>query len=443
MNFIREKLVNSSIASNMLVSGICRPASMIVSYIYVPVVLEYLGVEKYGVWATMLTILSWIGYFDIGLGNGLRNRLTESLSSEDGYSRRLVSSAFALIAVFMSAATIAFSIVAMHINWNRIFGVSEFDENLRQIVIVSAIFIAINFVLSICKNIFYAIQKAADVSVLELATQVTNLVGVLVIRNVYICNLFALAVIYGLSMILVNLTACIVLFATRPEVRPGLTYVDMKVGRNIIRLGLQFFVIQICSLVLFTTDSVIISFLFGAIDVTHYNTVNKLFAAVIGMYSALLSPIWSAVTKAKIEKRYNDLSKLIKKLHLLMMPFICVALMIMIFFKPISKIWLRIDLDYPANLILYGFVYCILMIWGNTYGALANGLEIMKTSMSWAIVQALVNIPLSVFFAKGLNMGSAGVLVGTDVSLAISGVFVSIAINRLIAKQLNSSIDKE
>ena len=38
----------SSLKKNMAVSGICKPVSMIIGYIYVPVALNYLGVEKYG-----------------------------------------------------------------------------------------------------------------------------------------------------------------------------------------------------------------------------------------------------------------------------------------------------------------------------------------------------------------------------------------------------------
>ena len=54
--------------SNMIASGVCKPLSMIISYIYVPIALDYLGVEKYGIWSTILTILSWISYLDIEIG---------------------------------------------------------------------------------------------------------------------------------------------------------------------------------------------------------------------------------------------------------------------------------------------------------------------------------------------------------------------------------------
>lgn len=48
------------IASNMLASGVCIPISLIIGYLYVPIVLNYLGIEKYGVWSMILTLLSLI-----------------------------------------------------------------------------------------------------------------------------------------------------------------------------------------------------------------------------------------------------------------------------------------------------------------------------------------------------------------------------------------------
>ena len=37
-----------------------------------------------GVWYAILNILTWITMFDLGIGNGLRNKLTEAITKHSG-----------------------------------------------------------------------------------------------------------------------------------------------------------------------------------------------------------------------------------------------------------------------------------------------------------------------------------------------------------------------
>jgi len=49
----------------------------------VPVAINYLGKVEYGIWLTLASILSWLINLDFGIGNGLRNKLAESLALND------------------------------------------------------------------------------------------------------------------------------------------------------------------------------------------------------------------------------------------------------------------------------------------------------------------------------------------------------------------------
>lgn len=72
----------SNLGRSMSRAMVYKGVSMVLSLVYVPIVLNYLGDYKYGVWASILSILSWISYFDLGIGNGLRNRLSEAIASD-------------------------------------------------------------------------------------------------------------------------------------------------------------------------------------------------------------------------------------------------------------------------------------------------------------------------------------------------------------------------
>lgn len=424
----------TKLRANITVIGICKPISMLVSYIYVPISLNYLGIEKYGIWSTIVMILSWISSFDLGIGNGLRNKLTETLAKGDGNNRKLISSAYMTISVVMLLVATLFSFIAMFTDWNRIFGVLDIEENLSRVVVFCIVFVSFNFTLSLCKNVLFALQRAAYVSVMELMVQIINLVGVLIAKLFLESNLFIMSSIYGMSMIIVNILASIILYGKEDGIRPTIKQIDIKTGVDLTSIGFQFFVIQICALVLFATDNVIISYLYGASNVTPYSATNQLFGAIVSVYVAILSPLWSATTKAKVEGEYKKLRYMIRKYHYIMLVLGVGTVLLVLFFRPIMRIWLGQELDYGTGLILLGGCYCVLSNWCNTYANVLNGLEMMKISIPLAVFQAISNIPLSLLFAEYFGLKSTGVLAGTICSMLIAAICSPIFVNKEIKR---------
>ena len=424
-----NKKPKSNMKKSMVMTGLLKPIAMIISYIYVRFVLGYLGIEKYGVWSTILTILSWIGIFDIGIGNGLRNKVAVLLSSgrKDECSK-IISSSYAIITIIMGVASIFIIIITQFCNWNYIFGVKEINENLTQIVSLCILFIVVGLIMSICKSIYFAMQKAFIVSLIEVLIQSINLIGIIILKVFTNDNILFLALLYGLSTIIINFIFTIILFKKYKYLSFNFSKIDIKEGSMIAKLGAKFFVLQICALVLFSTDSIIISIMYGATNVTPYSNVNKLFTAIISVYVAFISPLWSGITEANAKKEYLKIVKTIKMINLFMIPFFILSIIVAIIFRWISFIWLGIEIDYSTYLIIFGCIYSILSIWCNTYASIVNGLEWMKVAMIVAILQAIINIPLSLLFAKVVNLGPSGVLLGTVLVMVIPAIVFPIKI---------------
>ena len=50
-----------------------KVASIIANLVTVPLILNYLGAEQYGVWITITSVFLILGVADFGIGNGLLN----------------------------------------------------------------------------------------------------------------------------------------------------------------------------------------------------------------------------------------------------------------------------------------------------------------------------------------------------------------------------------
>ncbi|SFO74243.1 hypothetical protein SAMN04488519_11313 [Algoriphagus ornithinivorans] len=65
---------------NILALFFIKGYSIAVSLALIPLTLKLLNEFQYGIWITLFNVLSWISIFDIGIGNGLRNKFTEALA---------------------------------------------------------------------------------------------------------------------------------------------------------------------------------------------------------------------------------------------------------------------------------------------------------------------------------------------------------------------------
>ncbi len=130
---------------NIIASLLVKMLSIIISLLLVPVTLNYLNSYEYGVWLTLSSILVWINYFDIGLGNGLRNRLTEALAIGDYEKGRIyISTTFAILLILMLTIYLLYAFLQHFISWKSILNISTnhaFTDLNYLVLIVFAFFV--------------------------------------------------------------------------------------------------------------------------------------------------------------------------------------------------------------------------------------------------------------------------------------------------------------
>ena len=118
----QKKLSFSRLGKSMILSTLCKPIGMLLSFLYTPLLLNCLGEESYGIWSTILSIINWINYFDVGIGNGLRNQLTKDVERKDNESARSsVSTAYILLSLVSFVILLFGSIIIYWLNCQKLF----------------------------------------------------------------------------------------------------------------------------------------------------------------------------------------------------------------------------------------------------------------------------------------------------------------------------------
>ena len=427
-----EKNINKNIALGL----VYKPLSMLLSYLYIPVALAYLGDEKYGVWATVLSVLSWISLFDIGIGNGLRNKLAENLKNYDSLkTRKYVSSAYIMLTIIVMILMIVTVALFSLINWKSFFKVeANFSDNLTIVMNISIICMCVSFVMEICKSVYLALQKNHITNLMGLVQQALMLFSVVILKKYTNGNLVFVAIAYGISNLVVELFFTLKLFKYNRDFIPRVKYFSREEAKDTTGLGIQFFIIQIAAMILYATDNIIITQICGPVQVTPYTTANKLFSMITAVFSIMIAPYWSAITVRKVDGDIGGIKKAEKKMLRLwgMATIGCIFLIIV--FKPVVHIWLQRDMTFQQGLIPLMAVYAIVYMWNAVYSQIGNGLSLMKVSVIIAIIQSIVNVIASIFFGSILGMKSVGVLLGTVIAMLVSSIVMPIYIKKYLSK---------
>ncbi len=103
---------------NILALLVLKGFSVITNFLIVSITLDYLKPVKYGVWLTISSIVSWFTFFDIGLGNGLRNKFAEALATNRAdLARTYVSTSYAILFLILMVSSLVFLSFSSMIQW--------------------------------------------------------------------------------------------------------------------------------------------------------------------------------------------------------------------------------------------------------------------------------------------------------------------------------------
>lgn len=402
------------IKKNIKLSFLMKPVSMLLALAYMPMALSFLGTERYGVWTIVLDVLAWIAYFDIGIGNGLRNKLAEAYSlREDEQCKNYVSTAY----VVAAAISLLFCVIFLLI-WNCFDFTSKFNLNVGGYetdiaVAVSVVFVAVNFVLGLIGTILFAIQQNGYLSVINVIQQGLQLLVIWLLSVFSEANLIYIAVSYGIVNSMVYVAGTMIVFKKNKILLPDIRCVKKQYVRPLLSLGIGFFIMQISSMVLNTTDNLLISRLFDKSDVTNYSILYKCFYVFVQIHAIIIMPMWSAYTAASAKKNTEWIKQTMKKINNITIVLSVMVLFAVFLFKPFVHILFRNELTYKNELIVFVAVYMIAQMFANNYSSFLCGVGEIRVSVLLAFIGAIVNIPLSVLLSERFGWELCGIIGGS------------------------------
>jgi O-antigen/teichoic acid export membrane protein len=432
LNRSNERSTNA--IKNIIASFGIKGISILVQLILVPMTIHYVNPTQYGIWLTLSSIIGWFSFFDIGFGNGLRNRFAEAKATGDyAKAKAYVSTTYICIGVIFTVVWILFFCINFFIDWSKILNApAQMARELSVVALIVISFFCLQMVFKLINTVLTADQKPAKSAFFDMLGQVLALIIIFILTKTTQGSLIYLALALGFCPIVVMVISSFWFYNQEyRQYKPSAKLFEKNIVKDIVGLGGKFFLIQISVIVMYQTTNILIAQLFSPDKVTDYNIVYRYFNIPIMIIMVVLSPFWSAFTDAFIKEDKVWMKNLLKAIRKIFGYLVFLAT-IMLLISPFAyRIWIGKVIEISFVISIAQYVYAILLMWTQINIILINGIGKIMFQFLFSIFEIILYVPLAFLFGKLFEV--QGIVYALTLFIATRAIWSSFQINKLIS----------
>jgi O-antigen/teichoic acid export membrane protein len=408
-------------------AGITASASLIqrgltiaISVISVPLTLEYLGAERYGVWLTISSLLLWMALTDFGLtGNALINVLAEANGRDDRRSaQEYVSSA--VWALFLVACL--FSIIGLlvfsRIPWNGVFHAPSIPQ--RELSVACGLtfaFFVVSLPFNVQSSIYSGYQDGFLSNLCGILINLSTLAALIVVTRFH-GGLPQLVLALSLTRFVMGIANTIYIFAFRyPWLVPIPSAIRWHCVRRLFSLGSRYILNQVGAFGMYQSQPMIITQVLGPSQVMLFVLAQRVMTVPMELVYMSTAPLVPAFGEARARRDWSWIRRAHKKLTLtsvlIGLPLIVILALSA---QTLIRVWAGPEAVPDGSLIIWLALYNAIAVALMTTGQLLMGIERLSELTISAVLCASVNVVLGIALCGWIG---------------INGVAMAIALSKL------------
>ena len=267
------QLVYSSISS----VGV-KATTVLSSLLTLPLILNSIGSERYGMLLAVTSMAGVISFADFGLGFGLQNKLPQFVKAGDLATKKAISSTFAFLLGSTLLIIGAFLLIYNKMDWVYALHLKSKQaiQEVDSTVLLFALCFTLSIPFSIVQKIQIGLQKGYQANLWVIAGNLTSILAL------YICTRFETTTpitvlsIYGINLAFLLFNFLFYFFINNPKLRPNLYLAEVSMVKLIVRDSFLFFVVQCGALLLFVSNNIYLVHFVGPEAVTKFNIGYKM-----------------------------------------------------------------------------------------------------------------------------------------------------------------------
>lgn len=407
-----------NVKKNIVLMILIKGCSILLSLLLVPLTLDYVDNECYGVWLALSSMVVWISFFDIGINNGLRNKLTAALAHNDyNLGRKYVSTTYAILFLIFMPLMCLFLLAAPFVDWYSLLNINQSNvEGLLVAICVIITYFCINFIFNTINIVVLALQKPAISSIITLVQQLVSLTIIYILTLTTKGSLVYLCLALCAAPLLVILGANVVLYKKKyKKIAPIFKSVDFSIAPDLMKLGVQFFIIQAAGIIQYQLINFLIIRYYGASEVACYNISYKYFSTLTMVWTIIITPFWAAVSDAMVKHDYAWIKNAEKKYLKLFMLFVLGGVFMLLLSSYVYNLWVGNKVLITSILSFWILMYSLVTMFSGIYVTILNGMGLLKVQMYACLLSPFIFLGLCYMFVH-MGLGVHSLLIAVIIS---------------------------
>ncbi len=429
---------------NIIGSFLIKGCSILISLILVPLTINYINPAQYGIWLALSSMIAWISFFDIGFTHGLRNKFAAAKAKGDiKLANIYISTTYFYVGIIFLSLWILLLCVNQFISWHTLLNIpANMEGEVSRLAIVVVSYFCFQFIFRIIITILIADQKPAIGSLLDMMGQFFSLLIIYTLTKLSKGSLLELGLASCIAPAVILAVANFIFFKTKyKQFKPSIKFVKKEYAKDIMSLGVKFFILQIASIIQFESILFLIAHYFGTVQVTAYNIAYKYFFTLQMGFMILLTPLWSGVTDAYNSGDREWIKNAVKKYLLILVPFILLGIIMLAIAARVYDLWLGKNVVHIGdNISLLCFIFFTTGMFASIFISVINGIGALKIMLWVSVITTIIFFTFASLFIRKYNLGIEAILIASILANVGGYIIAPIQYYQIFIKKSKSAI---
>nr|WP_264081278.1 oligosaccharide flippase family protein [Pectobacterium versatile] len=372
--------------------------SAVLSFITVPILMRTIGVDNYGLWAALVSVLGTIVLFDFGLGQTLKNSIAEYLAREEMHNAKKEI----LLNVFLAMKISVVMLICFFI----IFPMVGIWKNNAFIAITLYVFFILTFPLSIGSMILQGSRNIGIQSAITVIPSLFFLFFIFFLPQEYKNAIQNITFFYIISFVFSYAALWFVVFKRfgfkKSEFNTSIF--KEKLRKEKINVSIGFFILQLSSLILYSIGTFIVINAMDSKSAAYYDSLNKIFLFAMSLFNIGIAVFWPEIARMKELKDFSSILKLYKIMLAISILFSLSTLFLAYITPTLGEWWLGDILKIKREDAYFFAALTIVQSLAYAGAVILNAFEDVRIQTYLSVISIIVMYPLCELFI-GLGMG--------------------------------------